>query len=286
MQVTWLHVSDFHIRGGDSYDRDVVLRALVKSVQDFRERGRTPDLVFATGDIAHAGKAHEYDLATQFFDALIEAAGVDRRHLFVIPGNHDVDRDLGVGLARTLESREQADSYFNPAIPKLHLTQKQGAFLQWYNRYFDGIRALPVDSTCGPVEMVDVRGLTIGILPLNSALFCQGDDDHEKLWIGRRCLAAALDKLQTLGHPEQPPPEQLQPCRLPVPSHPSCPCAAVRAGGLPAASSAGQPLARGGRADPRRGHQRAGWHGVGGRSRWKRPFDFPIPLSLPRVATL
>jgi hypothetical protein len=24
-------------------------------------------------------------------------------------------------------------------------------------------------------------------------------------------------------------PEQLQPCRLPVPSHPSCPCAAVRA---------------------------------------------------------
>jgi hypothetical protein len=68
--------------------------------------------------------------------------------------------------------------------------------------------------------------------------------------------------------PEQPPPEQLQPCRLPVPSHPSCPCAAVRAGGLPAASSAGQPLARGVRADPRRGQQRAGWHGVawGGRT--------------------
>ena len=54
-------------------------------------------------------------------------------------------------------------------------------------------------------------------------------------------------------------------CVLPVPSHPSCPCAAVRAGGLPAASSAGQPLARGVRADPVRG-------------RWKRPFDFPILL--------
>ena len=54
-------------------------------------------------------------------------------------------------------------------------------------------------------------------------------------------------------------PEQLQPCRLPVPSHPSYPCAAVRAGGLPAASSAGQPLARGVRTDPRRRQQRAGW---------------------------
>ena len=52
--------------------------------------------------------------------------------------------------------------------------------------------------------------------------------------------------------PEPPPPEQFQPCRRPVPSHPSCPCAAVRAGGPLAASSAGQPLARG-------GQQRAGW---------------------------
>ena len=60
-------------------------------------------------------------------------------------------------------------------------------------------------------------------------------------------------------HPRPPPPEPLQPCRLPVPSHPSCPCAAVRAGGLPAASCAGQPLARGVRAAPRRGQQRAGW---------------------------
>jgi hypothetical protein len=76
-------------------------------------------------------------------------------------------------------------------------------------------------------------------------------------------------------------PEQLQPCRLPVPSHPSCPCAAVRAGGLPAgiqrwpATGAG----RAGRSQARAaaGRVAAGWHGVGGRGRWKRPFDFPIP---------
>jgi hypothetical protein len=49
-----------------------------------------------------------------------------------------------------------------------------------------------------------------------------------------------------------------------VPSHPSCPCAAVRAGGLPAASSAGPPptvpsyVAEAGRVA-------AGWQGVGGR---------------------
>ena len=199
MAITWLHISDFHIRGGDPYDRDVVLRALVRSVQEFRERGRAPDLIFATGDVAHSGKPHEYELATAFFDSLLQATGLEKRHLFVIPGNHDVDRDRGVGLVRRLDSREEADRYFNPDVPKLHLTLKQGAFVGWHDRYFDGIRAWPQDSTCGPLEVANVRGVKIGVLPLNSALFCQGDDDHEKLWIGRRSLSSVLEKLHTLG---------------------------------------------------------------------------------------
>src|SRR2546426_4288173 len=112
MNVTWLHISDFHIRGGDPYDRDVVLRTLIKSANKFRERGRAPDLIFATGDIAYSGKPDQYELATRFFDDLLKATGLQRRNLYVIPGNHDADRDLGVGLARTLETREQADTYF------------------------------------------------------------------------------------------------------------------------------------------------------------------------------
>lgn len=195
MQVTWLHVSDFHIRAGDPYDRDIVLRALVASVKKFRERSRAPDLIFATGDIAYSGKPGEYELASAFLDDLVEAAGLERRQLFVIPGNHDVDRDLAIGLARTLESREQADAYFAPLAPKPHLTQKLAAFRVWHNRYFEGIRVLPENSTCGPVELIDIRGLRIGIVPLNTALFCQNNDDHSKLYIGRRCLESALEEL-------------------------------------------------------------------------------------------
>ena len=56
MKLVWLHVSDFHFKGGDPYDRDVVLRALVRSVAEYRERGRQPDLIFATGDVAFSGK--------------------------------------------------------------------------------------------------------------------------------------------------------------------------------------------------------------------------------------
>ena len=198
MSVTWLHISDLHVRGGDPYDRDVVLRALVKSVAEYRGRGRAPDVIFATGDIAHAGKPPEYEIAGKFFDDLLAAAKLNKSRLFVIPGNHDVDRDLGVGLARTLDSREQSDTYFRPDLPKPHLTQKLRAFLDWHNKYFNGIRAAPDNSTCGPVELLAINGRRLGILPINDALFCQDDHDHDKLWVGRRCLDASLSDLRKI----------------------------------------------------------------------------------------
>lgn len=170
---TWLHVSDFPIRGGDSYDQDVVLRALVKGVADDRGQGPKPDVIFATGDIAHSGKEQEYAIASKFFDALLAAAKPSKDRLFVIPGNHDVDRELGIGLARTLDSREESDKYFRPDLPKPHLPQKLRAFADWHDRYFDGIRAMPCHSTCGPLELLQINGRRLGILPATAHSFAR-----------------------------------------------------------------------------------------------------------------
>jgi predicted phosphodiesterase len=43
--------------------------------------------------------------------------------------------------------------------------------------------------------VIDISGLKIGILGINSAIFSSGDQDHGKLWIGRRCLDIALQKM-------------------------------------------------------------------------------------------
>ena len=196
MKACWLHVSDFHFRDGESYEREVILKALVESVERFRKKNRKPDLVFATGDIGNSGKPGEYALATEFFDRLLAAAGLSRDRLFVVPGNHDCDRSGGEWLLRTLETREQADRYFAPNAEKLHLVKKQTAFIDWYDSYFAPTgRKFPRDSTCGPIETVSAGDWRIAVLPLNSALFSQDDSDHAKLWIGRRSLEAALNAL-------------------------------------------------------------------------------------------
>ena len=196
MAVTWLHVSDFHLSNGAPYDQVVILRALVESVKRFREEGHVPDLIFATGDIAQFGKAKEYEVATKFFDGLLNAAGLKPDRLFIIPGNHDVDRKMGKGLAPTLDTKEDADEYFDPDTPPPHLTLKFHAFTEWYNDYFKTIRSFPTNTTCSPVEILTINKSRIAILPLNSALFCIDDHDQEKLFIGRRCLDAARKQLE------------------------------------------------------------------------------------------
>jgi tetratricopeptide (TPR) repeat protein/predicted phosphodiesterase len=49
------------------------------------------------------------------------------------------------------------------------------------------------------VEAIEIRGCRVGVLCLNSALFCQDDSDHAKLRIGRLCLKPAIESLQALN---------------------------------------------------------------------------------------
>lgn len=121
MSFTWLHISDFHFKAGDPYDRDVVLRALLKAVKRYRDEGRVPNVIFATGDIADSGEPTQYDIATTFFDELLSVAGLKKAVLFLVPGNHDVDLVRSTGLSRTLQSREEADEYFGRKDSLPHL---------------------------------------------------------------------------------------------------------------------------------------------------------------------
>ena len=197
-QISWLHVSDFHIREGDPYDRNLVLGALINSVHVQRvENGRQPDLIFATGDIANSGATGQYADATQFFDRLLDATGLDRTRLFVIPGNHDVDRIGGSMLRRTLETVQESHAFFGSADRvRLYVQQKQRAFHDWYNTYFDGIRVFTDTTTCQPPVELEMNRLKVVVSEINSALFCQGDDDNGRLWIGRRCLDPVADAVR------------------------------------------------------------------------------------------
>ena len=204
MALTWLHVSDFHLSSKAPYESDVVLNALVESVEWYRHNTDwKPDLIFATGDMAGKGdvaifKGGDAAPATKFFDALLKAAGQTRERLFIVPGNHDVERKKGIGLVRTLDTQKEIDEYFTES-PMYHLTCKLEAFSLWYNDYFSAIpvpRCFPKTSTCHLISY-PINDVRLVLLLLNSTLFCKdAETDAGKLCIGRSCLTPFINQLE------------------------------------------------------------------------------------------
>lgn len=168
----------------------MVLNALLKSLPDLTGRFGRPDFVIASGDIAYSGKADEYINATGFFDRLLSLLSLEKSRLFIVPGNHDVDRHQGVGLARTLGSTADADRYFSGHSKLVHVEHRLRGYAAWYDKYFEGIRSFPKEATFS-TEILTVRDSIIGIGLFNSASFCLDDSDSGKLFVGRRCAEAA-----------------------------------------------------------------------------------------------
>jgi 3',5'-cyclic AMP phosphodiesterase CpdA len=85
------HVSDLHIGRRDSADTHEALRELAGRLK--------PELVIASGDLAHRGRRHEHDRAAKVLTNL----GLP---LLVVPGNHDIPYTFPARFTRTFAEFE------------------------------------------------------------------------------------------------------------------------------------------------------------------------------------
>jgi 3',5'-cyclic AMP phosphodiesterase CpdA len=130
--MTWLHLSDWHHGNKGIQDRALVRDALINDIEN-RTTGCDPrleklDFVFFTGDLGNCGAGDEYAAArTEFLDRVVAAANITPDRLFLVPGNHDVDRsrltfppDL-LKSFRSAPARNHGFTLHEPASALLHL---------------------------------------------------------------------------------------------------------------------------------------------------------------------
>lgn len=192
--IRFLHVSDFHLRPARvaRYEQDRVLEGLVRFLE--RDRAGFPlDLVFVTGDLAFSGKAEEFVQVATVLRRLLEATGVPPERMFVVPGNHDVDRDVGRWLLRTLASDKQAIAFFEEPDGRAFHSKKLEAYQASLRELFGPERALGLGVGADAVEIVEVAGTRLAVASFNSSWFAQGDDDPGNLWLGEPNVRRALD---------------------------------------------------------------------------------------------
>ncbi|MCB9730008.1 MAG: SUMF1/EgtB/PvdO family nonheme iron enzyme, partial [Deltaproteobacteria bacterium] len=202
-ELRWLHISDIHMTEEPWRERRELV-ALLEFVDAQRDAGLAPHVVFATGDLADKGKPAQFIQVAAFFTELMSRAGLTpEEHLFLVPGNHDVDRGVVDDMDRLvveslLSTKDQAalKERLNKSKVMGEMANRLDAFYRFTADLLGAKRAW-VALRPWRTDIIEAQGLTLAILQLNSSWASgqHGNDEGKKLLMG---LAQVEDALRDL----------------------------------------------------------------------------------------
>jgi hypothetical protein len=204
--------------------RDALMRDIERRAEECHPSLSELDFVIFSGDLAFRGIRSEYDTAEEdFLKPLLQAAGVGLDRLFMVPGNHDVDRSGREYLADLIAkfpenvrgSREKlSDAFADERIRRLLLFPME-AYATFATRFL-GVHA-PKEPDYGFCKTFQTKaGIQVALLGLNSAWMCgqfrdpylNDVNDYGRLVLGehqfRQYLAATASadvRIAFLHHP-------------------------------------------------------------------------------------
>lgn len=179
------HIADIHFRTPDCLDpdSDPDRPFRTRMIQDVRSRIRDlgpVDALLVGGDIAFKGDAQEYEVARAWLGEFADACGCRMERVFVVPGNHDVDRTViasstSVRNVQTALIRAQAsdrERELREQFSDLDSGRALVAPLQAYNEFAKlfHCQVFPPDRLFWKQSLPLERGIELRIYGLTSTL--------------------------------------------------------------------------------------------------------------------
>lgn len=195
--LTILHLSDIHMTIDDAdtqFDRDFKIRQAL--LEDLVREGRTNfAAILVTGDIAYRGLPKEFTRAKEWLEEVRRATHSSPEAIFVIPGNHDVDRkavpkdsslwELHQGLRRDMRPEDRLASLDK----KLHDPFDFLTALAAYRNFAAECGCPTTAKELAWVQVLDdghrlEDGTKVRFHGLNSALISDGEDIKANMLLG------------------------------------------------------------------------------------------------------
>ncbi|NQZ07151.1 MAG: metallophosphoesterase [Algicola sp.] len=218
-KVTWLHLSDIHFQSSTEWQANPAREALLAFLQKRFDKvpSLKPDFVTCTGDIAfgeikEGAMEGQYRLAEVFFDDVLALCGDDKPlakdRLFLVPGNHDVNRDEINSFAQ--EHSKQLAATSEKHIENINkdfagfkkVTRDAMDRLRPYSEFIERYakHQHDKDGRCFYTHQLEVNGIYVGIAGFNSAWSCADDTDDRRLWLAGEWQFAKAEALLSKPH--------------------------------------------------------------------------------------
>jgi WD40 repeat protein len=199
--ITLLHLSDLQFGRHHRFGRlgaaeahpdaafDTLLARLQQDLRDLvDEHGQPlrPELVLLTGDLAEWGRKSEMEDVLRFTRALAEALALPPERLVIIPGNHDINRNLCEAYFAQCKGEETE--------PRPPYWDKWKHFV-WLFRELYGLGARVEFNERTPWSLFEIDDLKVVVAALNTTMAeSHRDEDHHGL-LGEAQLRWFEDKL-------------------------------------------------------------------------------------------
>ena len=196
---SWLHLSDLHFGHGDetyAWDQRSVLASLETDVRIALSKWPElpgPQAIMVTGDVAFSGGVRapdEYNNAAAFLGRLITQLDISPDQVYIVPGNHDVQRDVARPLVdRVRENDKELDVLMRSPVDQKEFLTRQSNYIS----FADGFAKRDLAAWR---EIIPIAGFgKIEILGVNTALLCNDDNDRGRLQLtgGQRQLLSQPD---------------------------------------------------------------------------------------------
>ncbi len=195
---SWVHLSDLHFgHGSESYGWDqktvltLIRNDIEQAIKEWPELPR-PQAILVTGDIAFSGgklNDSEYRDADVFIHDLVNLLGLRPEQVYLVPGNHDVQRDDAKELVEQVRKDEGVlDKILNSPSQREALYAPQANYKRFADRFAQRDLAGWIETIAVP-EFGDIT-----LLGLNTALVSNDNQDKGNLALsgGQRHLLATV----------------------------------------------------------------------------------------------
>lgn len=177
-------------------------------IQEYIDAGNEIDYVFICGDIAFKGSSEEYGNALEYIDKVCKIIGCTREEVFVVPGNHDLNRSaMGYKtreiLNAALSFATNNENYLDVILSSKDLRKDLFAAFESYNSFANEFFCQErLMNQCIKAETDDidedeelyyeeklkkkVGDISVRIRGVNTALNCDGWDWNDEYLVGHK----------------------------------------------------------------------------------------------------